>query len=169
MGKQKVPFLVPPGPARDMILAGTKTATIRVGDRMCSVGDELVLYCHIVPWVVMADVVSVRRCKLDEVTAQEFADAGHDGPTSVSAAKQFIAHLKPYYPEICPDFIVTVIRFTNVRGALVDEYKATAEKKFCSECGPRGHDQKTQGFPVVVRNKKVFCKTCGAYVRPLYS
>ncbi|MBI2406606.1 MAG: ASCH domain-containing protein [Candidatus Harrisonbacteria bacterium] len=166
MSKTKVPFLVQAGPMRNMILAGMKTATIRVGYRPCSAGDELVLYCHIQPWVVMADVVSVRHCKLSEVTAQEFKDEGYDDPAT--AMDRYIANLKPYHPEVGPDSIVTVVRFTNVRGKLADEYKPATEKQPCSECGASGHDHKTRGLAVVVRGDKVYCKKCGAYVRMFY-
>ncbi|MDO8584672.1 MAG: ASCH domain-containing protein [bacterium] len=163
MSKTKVPFLVQSGPVRKMILASTKTATIRVGDRACLAGDELVLYCHIEPWVVMADVVSVRRCKLSEVTPQEFKDEGYDDPAT--AMDQYIANLKPYHSGVCPDSIVTVIYFTNVRGKLVDECKAAAEEKnLCSECRSNGRSYET-AFTLGVRDGKVYCKKCGAYVR----
>lgn len=162
MGKSRVPFLVQQGPVREMILAGQKTATIRVGCRKCPKDAELVLYCHIQPWVVMADVVSVRRCTLSEVTPQEFKDEGYDDPAT--AMNQYITNLKPYHPEVGPDSLVTVIRFTNVRGKLVDEYKAAAEKK-PSECEPCSSGHKELTLAVVVRGDKVYCEKCGAYVR----
>lgn len=171
MAQRQIAFLIALGPNREKILAGTKTATIRVGDRDCVPGDGVVLCCHIVPWVVVADVVSVRRCMLREVTAKEFTDDGYD-PSS--AAKQFIANLKPYHPCVCLDSIVTVICFTNVRGKLADDWRAAAQaklederrdNKLCPKCGSSGRDHEVRGFSEVSRDGEVYCKKCGSYVR----
>lgn len=164
MGKPLVPFLVPPGPKREDILAGTKTVTIRVGDRECPEDARLVIFCHFVPWVVMADVVSVRRCLVNEVTSEEWRDDGYEPAT---AMEQFITNLEPAHPDIGPDSVVTVIRFAKVRGKLVDDWKTGVTKleelrrRFNIACCPACQD--TEHLKVK-DDSSVSCRMCGAHV-----
>ncbi len=72
--------------------------------------------CHLEPWCVQADVVSVRHCNLVEVTPEEFrADGYHSKEEMAVSLRSFYPNLDWYSP-------VTVIRWENVRGKLVDEW-----------------------------------------------
>jgi len=107
-------------PIEEMIVAvldGTKTITVREGHRDYRPGLPVMLCCHLEGWAVQADIVNVRHCALKEVTEEEWAD---DGFTS---QEDLLTGLQRFYPCLTMDSPVTVIRWKNVRGLLVDEFK----------------------------------------------
>lgn len=117
MKKPKQPLyallIAPDHETRRSILYGGKCISIREGNRDYRPGPVMIC-CHLEPWAVMADITSVRHCALAEVTEEEYEADGfwsHD---------ELLAGLRQYYPNINLDSPVTVIRWNNVRGWLVD-------------------------------------------------
>lgn len=98
---------------RTNILYGAKAITIREGHRDYKPGPVM-LCCHEVPWAVMADIVSVRHCTLQEVTEEELGD---DGFTSHD---NMLEGIRNYYSTVTMASPVTVINWTGTRGFLVD-------------------------------------------------
>ena len=98
---------------RDNIVSGKKKITIREGYRDYKSGPVM-LCCHLDPWVVMADITSVKYCNVSEVTTEELKA---DGFTS---KRNLLEGLRNFYPSLNWDSPVTVIRWDNVRGALID-------------------------------------------------
>jgi hypothetical protein len=98
---------------RIAILEGRKTITIREGHRDYKPG-HVVLCCQIEPWAVMADITDVKHCTLAEVTEEEMrADSFED-------RADMIEGMRVYYPSLNWDSPITVIRWQNVQGFLVD-------------------------------------------------
>ena len=73
------------------------------------------LCCHLEPWAVMADIVEVRHCLLEEVTEEEVRADGFKDRTDM------LEGMKRYYPSLGYSSPITVIRWENARGKLVDE------------------------------------------------
>lgn len=99
---------------RQDILSGKKKITIRKGRRDYHKGPVM-LCCHLEPFAVMADIVSVRQDPLNEVGLQEAQDDGFQDLDDLYAG------LKKYYPNLSKDDIVTVVRWDNLRGKLVEK------------------------------------------------
>ena len=109
---------------REKIVAGVVTATIRMGFRRgYEPGAALQLCCHIEPWCMMADIETRRYCRMREVTDKEWQAAGYSG---MEEHLVFIRRF-PGYENANPDSEVTVIRWKNVHGKLVDEYQERME------------------------------------------
>jgi len=102
---------------RHAILEGRKKITIREGYREgYDPGRLVMLCCEKDPWCVMADIVEVRHCTLAEVTPEELeADGFGDHEDMWEGMRRF-------YPGLDWDSPVTVIRWENVRGKLVDDW-----------------------------------------------
>jgi hypothetical protein len=71
------------------------------------------LCCHIEPWAVLADVTSVRHCLAKDVTNEEIADEGF------LSFDDFLTQMRRFYPKFSVDTLITIIRWGNLRGALV--------------------------------------------------
>lgn len=108
-------LLAPDLDERHNVEVGTKTITIREGHRDYQAKKPVMICCHVEPWCVMADISSVRHCSLRDVTEAELRD---DGYTDLD---DMLSQLREYYPTLTPSSPVTVIRWENVRGKLVDE------------------------------------------------
>jgi len=101
---------------RESILDGSKKISIRQGCRDYQVGDVLMLCCHIEPWCVMADVTDVKYSKLRDVTQEEYlADGFKDYSHMLEGMRRF-------YPDLNQESLMTILRWDNVRGKLVDEF-----------------------------------------------
>ncbi len=107
-------LIAPIDSLRRAILLGEQTATIREGHRDFRAGGRLMLGCPDVTWAVMADIVEVRHCTLGGITRGELAEAGFKNRGEV------LEGLRRYYPKIASESPVTIVRWKNVRGALVD-------------------------------------------------
>lgn len=118
-------LLVAPQADRKAILLGRQTLSIREGIRDYQADSQLMLCCHLEPWVVMADIVNVRHCRLHQVTEKEYRAAGFDSITEV------VEVLRNYYPNFGMNAEVTLISWANVRGKLVDDLKAKKKKTCC--------------------------------------
>jgi len=100
-----------------------KQITIRQGHRDYRPGTTGILCCHIMGIAVMMDVVDVRHCRLAELTEDELRDDG------------FLDHrdcrdqMRRFYPDMDFDSKVTVIRWNNIRGGAVDDYRARCEQE----------------------------------------
>lgn len=99
---------------RTRVLNGTKKITIREGHREYKPG-KVMLCCHLEPWAVMADIVSVRHTTLREVTEEEYAADGFVSPGHMWEG------MRRFYKDMTMDSPVTVIRWDNVEGKLVGE------------------------------------------------
>lgn len=102
---------------RKAILEERKLITIREGWRDYRVGRPVMICCQIEPWCVTADIVEVRHCTLREVTPEELEADGfldHD---------DMLEGMRRFYPNLDWNSPVTVIRWANVRGKLVDQWK----------------------------------------------
>lgn len=119
-------LIAPDHEMRRSILYGGKTITIREGHRDYRPGPVM-LCCHLVPWAVMADITNVRHCTLREVTEEEYQDDGFH------TQDDLLKGLQRFYPNMTLDSPVTVIRWQNARGFLVDhstEYRFQPEKLY---------------------------------------
>lgn len=100
---------------RNNIVSGTKTITIREGHRDYRPGQTVMLCCHLEPWAVMANITEVRHCLLGEVTKKEMEA---DGFTD---HEDMLNGMRRYYPSLGYSSPVTVIRWKDARGKLVEE------------------------------------------------
>ena len=97
------------------IVAGKKKITIREGHRDYQPG-LVMLCCHLINKAVQADITDARHCRLDEVTREEYTGDGYKTPSEMRD------DLRQCYPSIDYFSPVTVIKWDNVKGKLVDEY-----------------------------------------------
>lgn len=108
-------LLIAPEPLmRQAIEEDRKRITLREGHRDYRPGPVM-LCCQIEPWCVMADIVEVRHCKLKQVTREEWEADGFD------SQEQMLREMRRFYPNLNWGSPVTVVRWENVRGKLVDE------------------------------------------------
>lgn len=96
-------------------LASVKQISIREGDRDYRIG-QLILCNPDNNFCVMADIVEVRKCKLSEVTQEEWEADGF------VSQEDLLTGMRIFYPDITLESTVTIIRWENVRGFLVDRY-----------------------------------------------
>lgn len=101
---------------RKEILEGKKNITIREGHRDYILGPVM-LCCPIEPWCVEADIVEIKHSTLGEVNEKDYFASGYN---NYQDAKD---KLKKFYPGINFNSEVTIIRWSNVRGKLVEEYR----------------------------------------------
>ena len=94
---------------------GLKTITIREGHRDYRPG-LVMLCCHLVPWAVQAEITDVRHCALRDVTEDEWRDDGF------VSQDDLLTRMRRFYPKLGLDSDVTVIRWKDARGALVDRH-----------------------------------------------
>lgn len=95
------------------ILTGEKSITIRQGLRDYQPGPVMIC-CHLDPWCVRAEITDVVHSLLSSVPPEDLAS---DGYSDVNHA---VSDLRRYYPDITGDTAVTVIKWTNVQGKLVE-------------------------------------------------
>lgn len=126
-------LIAPNHRVRTSILYGGRSITIREGHPDYKAGTTVMICCHIEPWVVMADITSVRHTTIAKVTKEEYeAD-------DFFSRKDLLKGLQKYYPDITIDSPVTVIRWENVRGWLKDndtKYRLNPQKLY-SEINPK--------------------------------
>ncbi len=103
---------------RENVLSEKKQITIREGHRDYKEGTALVC-CHLEPWAVMVDITGVRYCTLSEVTKEEYNADGF------RTQEDLLNGMRKFYPKIDYTSPVTVVKWNNVRGKLVDEYRRT--------------------------------------------
>lgn len=107
-------LLIAPITDRWAIVNEDRAITIREGHRDFVAGRPVMLCCHHEPWAVMADITEVRHTTIAEVTKAEYeADGFRD-------LGDMLKQLRRFYPELSVGSPVTVIRWANVRGWLVD-------------------------------------------------
>ena len=118
--KRVPPFILiaPDDRMRNDILSGAKKITIREGLRDYRPGPAMVC-CNLVVWAVMVDITNVKHCTLADITAEEWES---DGFTS---QQDLLDGMRRFYPSLTFDSPVTVLRWENARGALVDAYQAS--------------------------------------------
>lgn len=95
------------------VISGQKRISIREGHRDYHAGKPVMLCCHIANWCLMADIVSVRHCTLEDVTDEEMRADGFD------TRGVCLSCLQVYYPDITWESPVTVITWDNVRGGML--------------------------------------------------
>ena len=127
-------LIAPDEVMRFHILAEIKQITIREGWRDYQVGRPVMLCCQIEPWCVMADIVEVRHCTLAAVTYTEMA--ADSFPTYV----ELLEGMRRFYPDMDLDSPVTVIRWANVRGKMVNEFRMKVVAKARSQ-GPVSREE----------------------------
>lgn len=108
-------LIAPDEAMREAVETGRKTITIREGHRDYRTGPVM-LACHLVPWAVQADITQVKHGTLREVTREEWEADGF-----VSQA-DLLTQMRRFYPKLTLDSEVTVIRWANARGALVEQH-----------------------------------------------
>lgn len=132
MKKPLVALLIAPDEQkRRDILTGKQFASIRMGYRDYEIGQTVMLCCHLVPWVVQADITEVWCYHVRDLTEADCLAAGFD------CIDGMIKSLKKFYPDINSQSLITVIRWNNVRGKLVDEL-ADDPCPFCEGKGSIG-------------------------------
>ena len=90
---------------RDAVLSGKKTITIREGWRDYRAGDKVLIGCNVLGWATMGKITSVNCTILKDILQKELEA---DGFVNVDDA---IRGLSAYYPDICLESPVTVIRW----------------------------------------------------------
>lgn len=108
-------LIAPDSKMRQAILDGTKKISIREGHRDYKVGGKIMLCCHLEPWAVMADIIDIRHCVLWQVTEKEWKEDGYGSQALMWSG------LRKFYPNIKMTSEITVIRWDNISGALVEE------------------------------------------------
>ena len=120
-------LIAPNDEMRRNILNGTKKITIREGHRDYQPGLVMIC-CPVDPFCVEATITDVKHCRLDGVTREEYIANGY------KSASEMRDDLRQYYPKIDYYSPVTVIKWDNVGGKLVDDYKMqVSEKGKCCE------------------------------------
>lgn len=100
---------------------GFKQVSVRTNFRDYTDGNKLVLYNEQVGFVATATISSVRYCQLREVTEQECKDDGFE------SLEELLAVLQGFYGDsITLDSSVTVLRWRDIKGPMVDAYFAEA-------------------------------------------
>ena len=99
---------------REAILEQRKCVTIREGHRDYRAGDTVMICCHLEPWAVQADVVSVRHCTAEELDTHELSADGF------SDTDDLIVGMRRFYPTFDRTTPVTIIWWKNVRGKLTE-------------------------------------------------
>jgi len=89
---------------RDITMDGSKRITIREGHRDYTKGTVLI-GCHLLNWVVLANIDNVRHTTLGNVTIEECVADG------CSNNNELLTLLGRFYPTIGMDTPVTVISF----------------------------------------------------------
>jgi len=115
--KPLVALLISPGwEQRKAILESRVQASIRTGHREgYEPGRPLMLCCQTDPWCVMAFITTSRFCQLSEVTEEEWEACGYANKEGMFGS------LQRFYPDITENDDVTIIRWNNVSGKLVDD------------------------------------------------
>lgn len=116
-------LLIAPDPEmRRNILSGIKTGTLREGYRGYHKGFCL-LACPDDPFCVGVDITDVRRSIAWKVREEDYRASGFESKLDM------IGGLRNYYPNFDQNSPVTAIRWANVRGKLVDEFRADKNRK----------------------------------------
>ncbi len=102
---------------RENILSGKKQITIREGHRGYKTGPAIVC-SYLEPWAVMVDITDVRYCTLGDVMEEEYKADGFN------SQEELLSGLRKFYPQIEYTSPVTVVKWANARGKLVDDYRA---------------------------------------------
>ena len=97
------------------------TAAIVAGYRNYMPDHELILCCHREPWAVLADIVEIKMLRLYGISCRDIEAAGYS--TREEMAREF----QKYCPNLDQNTPFTVIRWQNVRGKLVDDFKRKEE------------------------------------------
>lgn len=108
-------LIAPDEGMRRRVETGEKTITIREGHRDYRPG-LVMLCCHLVPWAVQAEITDVRHCALREITREEWESDGFVSQTDL------LTQMRRFYPKLELDSAVTVIRWKDARGALVERH-----------------------------------------------
>lgn len=106
-------LIAPDQDMRSKVLTNQKSISIREGHRDYKIGP-IMLCCHLVPWSVMAQVISVTHCTLQDVTEQACIDDGF------ASQVDLLAGLKRHYPSMTLNSPVTIIRWNNIQGFFAD-------------------------------------------------
>ena len=81
------------------------------------------LCCHIKPWAVMVEIVSVCHCSLMNLTQEEVNASGYESD------HQMVEDLRRYYPNLDGLSNVTVIQWKNPQGKLVKDHLTHEARK----------------------------------------
>lgn len=124
---------------RESILDGTKKITIREGHRDYQPGFVL-LCCPVNTFCVGADINFVGHQRAGEINQRDYQDDGFP------SYNHMIEGMQKYYPNFSHISPITVIRWDNVRGQLVDEYRKRKEKSVYVVCPVRGVSPEEKQF-----------------------
>ena len=116
--KPLVALLISPNQGeRRSILGGRLRISIREGYREgYDPGRPVMICCHLDPWCVMAKITTSRHCLFSEITEEEQHAHGF------ASREDLLASMRRFYPEMKWYSAVTVVRWDNVRGKLVDDW-----------------------------------------------
>lgn len=107
--------IAPNHETRDRILAGKIRGTLREGVCPYKRGPAM-LCCAIDPFAAEVDITDVRGCRLSEVSQEEREACGY------ASEEHMLEDLRRSYDTLSLESWVTIVRWQNVRGALVDDY-----------------------------------------------
>jgi hypothetical protein len=107
--------LLIPEAAQKAVLTGMKRISIREGSRDYRADRPFFLCYPNNSFCVSADLTSVRHCKAREVTEEERRDDGY------GSLREMVQDLRRFYPHLTKESKVTVLRWNNVEGSLVDQ------------------------------------------------
>ncbi len=78
------------------------------------------LACHFEPWAIMADITEVRHCLLSEIATHEVEVEEFGAPEDLFRV------LRRNNPGFHLASRITIIRWDNIRGSLVESAKKSA-------------------------------------------
>jgi len=99
-------------------LNSLKKITIREGWRDYRLGRVILTGGKDHPWCVEATITAVNHCLLEELKTEELKSDGY------STHQEALDDMRQWYPNLTMKSEVTVIRWNNVRGILVDQRAA---------------------------------------------
>ncbi len=116
---------LPPNHDPRAICRGDVTAAILPTPRDYHEGAKMLISCPYGddPWTAVAEIVSVRIRKLKDLRKKEYLATGF------VCQDELFQWFAEQYKGLTPDTEVTLIRWTNIHGAIVDQVKRLDRSK----------------------------------------
>ena len=104
---------------KEAILCGAKTFTVLCGTTDYNSGLAYIC-CETLPWSVRVMVVAVKHRKFYDISDEECTAAGY------KSKQEMLVALKKQFSNLEHDSRVTTLKWRDVSGKLVDDYKRLA-------------------------------------------
>jgi hypothetical protein len=120
--KQPLQALLMPPEYQEITLNGSKKISIREGFRSFQKDKPLIICWPKNSFCVEADCTDVRYAKAKEITPEELKADFY------SNSEEMLRAMIGFYPKFSLESEVTIVRWDNVRGKLVDDYRLAINK-----------------------------------------